>query len=778
MINRLTWAYIKKNKKRSVLTLIGIIIATSLITGVFTIFTSMQNALKTEIIKDSGYYHVKFLDINNVQMQIINNKFSPDVQYKGVTLQEFADLKSNDYSSNENSGYDEKLHSLQAYDDIAFHKLNIKLEEGRYPINSDEILISKKMHKKNNMQLGDKISYYQKDYTIVGFYLDSRYILYDDISYFISNIKNTSFDKFNYYMAFDDVTSNKIEEIEKFAKENSFQVEFNSRLLKVYNISGNSSNDDSIYMFFGILIGIIVIAAISLIYNVFAISVNERRKELAILACIGADKRQLKKIVYREIFILGGIGTFFGIVFGILGIYVTFEIVNNLITNIGISDISLNLEVFVNRYTILYSVIISAITLFVSGILPAKRAKGVSLIEGVKGQENIVISKRIKRKLKKKHSKFKILGGYIGVLAGKNMTRSKRRYIISIISLGISVIIFLASFSFLDISFRMYDKTYGNNSTAANYVIINSVVDNNKQQVLNYIDENDRDINNFLIFKRTLIKSNDMENTYIDVIGIEKSKNYDYSEEDIKNGVLLYDTKKFDLKSISGMKLDKTENIKFDIGKIVKKDIKEKIYADGSSNITVLIDMDTYNRYFGNEVNDYSILIGANDENSNKIGEQVHKLVEENNLRENNLILELKIFKTIRLIIYIFVYGFVSLVSLISIVNIINTVSSNINIRIKEISVLRSVGMSKRSMMLMLFMENIITIFKTILLSFPISLLIHILLINSISYSKIDFFINPLPICIVLGMLILFTLIPTIYSTGKLRKSDIIAGIR
>lgn len=778
MINKLAWAYIKNNKKRSLLTLLGIIIATSLITGVFTIFTSMQNTLKEQIIKNTGYYHIKFLDVNYIELQSLKNKFLPDDEYRGVTLQDFINTEPD--STNDIKKYDEKNYSLKAYDKTGFYKLNIKLDNGRYPNNANEIIVSKKMLINNNLNIGDKINYYKKDYIVVGTYSDERYMLYG-LGYFISCISSENIDRCDYYMAFNNVTNKKIDEIKKFAEDNSFNVEFNKTLLRTYNISDDIDMDSSLYTFFAILIFIIVIAAISLIYNVFAISVNDRRRELSILACVGADKRQLKKVIYREILMLGSVGVFLGIIFGILGIYITFEVINKLITGIGISDITLNFDIHVNIHTILYSVIISAITLFISGILPARRAKGVSLIEAVKGQENIEISKRIKKKLKRKYYKFKILGGYVGVLAGKNITRSKKRYIVSIISLAISVIIFLASFSFLDISFKMYNNAYGDSNEFGNYAVIYSIDDKYKEDIINYVDNNIEDIDNFILYKRAVIKSDNVENEYISIIGIDRLQNYTYSKEEIKEGILLYDNpdKQLNISSILGTKLSDNKNVQFNINKFDKSGIKEKIYnASDRNKMTVLIDIETFNKYFDGEYNEYSILIGAKESGVNRLGESIHKFVEENDLRENNLIVELKIYKTVKLIIYIFIYGFISLVSLISIVNIINTVSSNINIRIKEIAVLRSVGTSKRSMMLMLFMENIITILKTILLSFPISLIIHILLINSINYFKVNFFINPLPICIVLGMLILFTLIPTIYSTAKLRKSDIVVGIR
>src|SRR5699024_4598639 len=118
---------------------------------------------------------------------------------------------------------------------------------------------------------------------------------------------------------------------------------------------------------------------VTVIYNAFAISVSERKKQFGMLASVGATQRQILKMVFMEAFVLALIGIPIGILSGILGIGVTLEVVNHISGVMFTSEVPLTLVV--SYETILVSILFITVTLFLSAYIPAKRAAKITPIE-------------------------------------------------------------------------------------------------------------------------------------------------------------------------------------------------------------------------------------------------------------------------------------------------------------------------------------------------------------------------------------------------------------
>ena len=108
-------------------------------------------------------------------------------------------------------------------------------------------------------------------------------------------------------------------------------IQYNNSVLMYKGVSLNSGFNAMLYSVCGILIVVIMIGSILVIYNGFAISVSERKKQIGMLISIGATKKQIKKSVLFEGVILGVIGIPLGILCGVLGIGITLKIVSSLI---------------------------------------------------------------------------------------------------------------------------------------------------------------------------------------------------------------------------------------------------------------------------------------------------------------------------------------------------------------------------------------------------------------------------------------------------------------
>ena len=135
LLNRLVIKNLKLNKKRTIATIIGIILATFLLTGVVTIVCSFQKSLLNYNKKVNGDYHYEFINIPfSDKDTIINNDNIEEYFYTQVVGEYSLNKILDRNSSIELLGVTEK--------DI--NKLGISLQEGRMPKNNNEIVISSK----------------------------------------------------------------------------------------------------------------------------------------------------------------------------------------------------------------------------------------------------------------------------------------------------------------------------------------------------------------------------------------------------------------------------------------------------------------------------------------------------------------------------------------------------------------------------------------------------------------------------------------------------------
>ena len=127
----------------------------------------------------------------------------------------------------------------------------------------------------------------------------------------------------------------------------------------------------------------------------------------------------------------------------------------------------------------------------------------------------------------------------------------------------------------------------------------------------------------------------------------------------------------------------------------------------------------------------------------------------------------------------VFCYGFMVLMTLICVANILNTVSTGIELRRREFAMLKSVGMEPAAFYRMLVYESLFYGLKTLLYGLPIGLFFVWLenKIMSTSFSM-GFVIPTAQIVIALILLLVIIGIAMFYSFGKLRKENILDGLR
>ncbi|GIM33865.1 ABC transporter permease [Paraclostridium bifermentans] len=489
----LTLRYLKQNKKRTIVTIIGIILSTSLICGIGNMVESAIDYQTREAIADMGDYHAMFHNMKKDNVDIIINSAGLS---KSFVTSNLGYSKLNNKKKN--------LVEVKEYDKNAFESYQAKLKEGRFPTNNKEIVISESAIPLINKKIGDNITLdigkrlsadgknlydpivwdhetivnkKSKDFKIVGIMNKSRYDIGNDVVSAITYLDLNSKSKNDRLKI--GVSANKPKEIYKISesiaknlglKEEEFNssnldekenhngvnyknLSFNEPLLRLKGASAYANIDKTISIAIFIVIALVVICTMATVYNSFSISTSERRKQFGVLNSIGATKNQVMKLVFIEAIIVSLIGIPVGLIIGTFAIDLVLKLIQVSFNNSQIGN--LNLRLVYNPYIIVLSALIVLFTIFISVIFPAIKSAKTSPLECIKNSSNLKLGKVKNSKL------IKFLFKTEGVLAYKNLRRNKNKFRITLFSLTISVVIFISFSGFLTLFEKVNESNTG-----------------------------------------------------------------------------------------------------------------------------------------------------------------------------------------------------------------------------------------------------------------------------------------------------------------------------
>lgn len=193
-----------------------------------------------------------------------------------------------------------------------------------------------------------------------------------------------------------------------------------------------------------IILLIFSILSIIILYNAFLITINERKKDYAVLNSIGATEGQILKMTFLENIIIGVIG----IIIGFLLSYFCSDLLLKLLNNIVASTIY-NFKLVLDIKYIIISFVIIIINIYISSLIPSIRASSTSVIQGIKNNKQI--KSQTNNYILEKHLNIE------GRLALKNLKRNKNKYKI------ITILLVICMTSYITIStYINYEKVAAN----------------------------------------------------------------------------------------------------------------------------------------------------------------------------------------------------------------------------------------------------------------------------------------------------------------------------
>ena len=854
LLNKLTIKNLKLNKKRTIVTVIGIMLSVALITAVSTMYFSLIKTLINFETLEKGNFHVAFYDVKYDDVESIKNN-------RGVL----------DYVLTSNVGY-AKIDSKNEYKPYAFIKafthdamdrLSVQLIEGRFPENSDEVLVPSHLSTNGrvNLKVGDSITLdvgnrvsdgykldqtnpytdsseevintVKKTYKVVGIIerpasniepydaAGYTFITYGDENSFSGNVdmytKYTKTAAKNYlevtsnilgvdYKIMDKYYSGNIsseEDLNKYTEEMSkakYRFDINGYLIILEVDPLNSNVIDGLDKVIYIVCIIIVITSVFCIKNSFDISITEKTKQYGMLRSVGATKKQIRKNVFYEATILGLFGIPLGIICGIFASYILIIVSNYLLGAMLVQNLKLVLDI--SFYSILLAIILGLVTIYFSAIKSAYSASRVSPIENIRNSGGIKIKTK-KLKTPKFISKIFGIGGDISY---KNLKRNKKKYRTTVISIIVSVSVFIALTYFMNLAFDTIKDEI--KVSKYNVSVDLDIKDENIKRMVKETTLIDG-IKDYSITRTYSLESKglkytdklleigyseDVDDIYINVSSVGDYQFKKYVESLGLNYDDVYD---------KGILIDYTEFYMFD-----KNDeeihYKDRVYKNQKGDkITLLNDdkkLDVSIAYTTNEIpfglddNQYLIVsdstfdklldynyayIYYDVDDATYVLNEIEKIFGNIDYSSFNLDESVRMMKNFYLLIGIFLYGFIIVISLIGITNIFNTITTNMELRKTEFAMLKSIGMTTREFNHMIRLESIFMGSKSLIFGIPIGCCLSYFIYNSIGKSVESKFNLPFG-AIIISILVVFLLITCImkYSINRIKKQNTIETIR
>lgn len=856
ILNKLTIKNLKLNKKRTIVTIIGIILSVALICAVASMVSSFRESLIRFEINRDGNFHYEFSNVDSKTLKEIKNNRN----FEKIYISKNVGYLKLDNSKNEDKPYA----YLIAMNKITMSNVSLNLIEGRFPSNDKEIVIPR--HLKTNgrvdykvgdtitLYLGDRVSDgytlnqnnpYHKDeetfdikdtktFKIVGIIERPSTIIenysspgYTFITYLNDNnysgeynvylrytkeaLKNRyeitakllNVDPIKYKKYMTDLNSLKESEIDEIEKKIITTPHImNGYLISLETMSLKDSTMKVLYILSTIVIIIIIVSSVFCIKNSFDISITEKTKQYGMFRSIGATSKQIKKNVLYEAFILGIIGIPLGILCGLLASWILIKVCNYYLYG-TLNGITLVFNT--SLISILISILLGSITIYFSALKSARRASKLSPMVAIRNSEDI----KIKSKKLRTPKYIKSLFGVGGVISYKNLKRNKKKYRTTVISIVISVSVFIGLYYFMNMAFSILDLEVG--SSDANIQLIIGDNGKDKENNLNKIEQifNLDNIERISFQKRLLGEIIDKtlytkefnkligtNGTKILIFAIGDSEYRTYVKSlglnynDVKNtGILINNSFVYDENSkkdveISVLNIKKNDKVDIKINNIthqikISEVTKERPFGFSNTySSEFIIVSDEYLKELDSNFNYGWILIRSN--NADLLQSNIEKILGDIDYNLDNTDKNYRIVKGVYTLMAIFLYGFITVITLIGITNIFNTITTNINLRRGEFAILKSVGMTSHEFNRLINLETIFYSLKSLLIGIPlgvgISYLIYIAFSEGSREFQYEFPFGGVFISILAVFILVFIIMN--YSIKKVNKQNIIEDIR
>lgn len=220
------------------------------------------------------------------------------------------------------------------------------------------------------------------------------------------------------------------------------------------------------------IVFVIIASGYLIIYNIFYINVYRDIQYYGLLKTIGTTGKQLRKVVYRQAYMLSLYGIPVGLILG--------TVIGKLVLPIVMDELvfagTIDTEVELNVWIFAGAAVFSFITVLLSCIRPCRIASKVSPIEAVRfteGADEAQEKTKLRRKTKNRIKKTKRVSPR--AMAYQNIRRNRKKIVIVVASLSLSLVLLNSVYSLIQ-GFDI-DKFVAN-MTVSDFSVADATLDN------------------------------------------------------------------------------------------------------------------------------------------------------------------------------------------------------------------------------------------------------------------------------------------------------------
>lgn len=853
IFNKVAMQGLKKNRTRTIVTIIGVILSAAMITAVTTFGVSLMNYMAEVAASKYGDWQVAYLDADSSFKKEISSDKKVE---KAVSFENIGYARS-EAGENPNKPY----FFIAGFSQKTFDALPVTLVSGRLPDNDREILLSGKATTEGGASyaLGDTISLAvgsrlegdkklsqsdpykagteifapqeEKEYTVVGICRTPVFEEDSSPGYTLITRNEESMQGAEFSVFVSLWNPRQIHSFAKSAGDGHAYI-LNHNVLRIMGLSDDPSDrvfNALLYSAGVIVIAIIMVGSIFLIYNSFSISLNERMRQIGILSSVGATSKQLRNSVLFEGLCIGVVGIPAGVCLGLASIGLIISGITKKLSSIFYTGVSLTMDI--SALAIIGAAAISMITILVSAYIPARKAAKTPVMDCIRQTNEIKVEAkavRISRTTRR-------ICGLEGTLALKNFKRNKKRYRSIVLSLALSIVLFVSTSALV---------TSMNHETKQAKVVTSYDIGFGTQAM------DDADMLN--LYDKLKLAEGVTESSYQDVVEYmctvspgELTEDYwkaaggHSSDETVKlpMDIQFLDDNAY-LKIVKDLGLP-TEEYAGESGKIIAvgkvndekaegvKDLKDMFISPSmdlavmpkanaeageaqNQNISVTfvetVPPDSPPIAGAAEQRPYSFQVMApwsmkahlypadnpadlkvkgltfQSENPPKSEKEMKTIIQEASLTSAYTFMNtsdaLEEGRNYIFVANVFSYTFIIMISLIAIANVFNTISTNIKLRRRELAMLRSVGMSDRDFNKMMRFECAFYGVRSLLFGLPVAIISSWMICKTMMVDSHRFVLPWASIGISIISVFLVIFITMLYAVSKIKKENIIDALR
>lgn len=869
---------LKENRKRTMVTIIGVILATALITGVACLAESMRQSLIVYEKQSSGDYHYFFSDVKGENLKYFMN----NTHVEKIGLAQKIGYAVLEGSENPDKPYV----CILATDAVGLQSMALKLTAGRMPENDGELVISRHIGYNGmvDLQVGDTLTLQvgnrvsegyalgqsngyiyeeeglenlsEKTFTIVGIIerpntnveprIAPGYSVFTFMQMDIESLAESgSYEVYATYTGQGlknavQVTAGLLgvsdDLYRRYSRNNHLSMEESAQLTRIAsNVQRNRDlimwetlefSESAIATLYGmalLAVLIIILTSVFCIRNSFVISLTEKMKLYGRLASVGTTSKQQRRMVYYEAAYLGMIGIPLGILGGVLATVILVKVVSSLVeTALGVP-----LVFAMSVPAVILAAVLSGVTIFLSAMQSARMAARISPISAIRSISSVKISKREL----KCPGFINMLFGIGGRIAYRNLRRARRRYRTTVVSIVVSVAVFIGLSTFVQLIWMGSGMYYASipyqmrvtlyNTDGSNYdnaLKIAQLEDVQQVEILRgpyylqtdmtqvpYTEEfRQKHLTDFPFpyedeyygesFYVYILGERGFQD-YCHSIGVDASEAWDkaivvaisenswqengkyYVEEEqiaqYKSGDVIH------LTNASG-RIDVPGEQEADLEVLAQTDILPMSLSGVTTNVIRLFVSDRWldsSPFAPDENQTVYVFIKCKD--AGNLEQTIRNEISLGNMTLYNVDAEYREVHSMYLVIAIFLYGFITVVALIGITNIFNTITTNMELRAPEFAMLQSVGMTGKEFRRMIWLEGLFYGSKALVIGIPIGLVISYSFYRIFSELIVTGYQPPIlamGLSVVAVVLLLYGTMH--YSMGKINRKNIVETIQ